>query len=49
MDTNLAQALKHDGGDLEPAPFRVVAAWPAPAFVENLAVASDGAIFLTVH
>ncbi|MDB5483476.1 MAG: Sugar lactone lactonase YvrE [Caulobacteraceae bacterium] len=49
MDTDLAPTPKHDGGGLEPAPFRVVAAWPAPAFVENLAVAPDGAVYLTVH
>ncbi|MHC8381085.1 SMP-30/gluconolactonase/LRE family protein [Pseudomonas sp. LB3P14] len=39
----------HHGGDLKPAPFRVVASWPAPAFVENLAVAPDGTVFVTVH
>ena len=29
----------HDGGDFSPIPFRVVASWPEPAFVENVAVA----------
>ena len=49
MDTNLAPDRTHDGGSVQPAPFRIAAAWPAPAFVENLAVAPDGAVFLTVH
>jgi hypothetical protein len=29
--------LSHDGGVFAPAPFRVVASWPAPAFIENVA------------
>lgn len=44
-----APTATHDGGDLKPVPFRVVASWPAPAFVENLAVAPDGAVFVTVY
>jgi len=39
----------HDGGDFSPIPFRVVASWPKPAFVENVAVATDGAVFVTVY
>jgi sugar lactone lactonase YvrE len=39
----------HDGGDFSPVPFRVVASWPAPAFVENVAVGPDGSIFVTVY
>ena len=39
----------HDGGDLSPVPFRVVASWPAPSFVENLAVGPDGFVFVTVY
>ena len=39
----------HDGGDFSPVPFRVVASWPKPAFVENVAVAPDGAVFVTVY
>ena len=39
----------HDGGDLSPVPFRVVASWPAPSFVENLAVGPDGSVFVTVY
>ena len=45
----LAPDLKHDGGDLKPVPFRVVASWPAPAFVENVVVAPDGGVLVTVH
>jgi len=41
--------LTHDGGDFSPAPFRIVASWAAPTFLENVAVASDGSIFVTVH
>src|SRR5262249_31877169 len=41
--------LTHDGGDFSPAPFRVVAAWPAPAFAENVAVGPDGSVFVTLH
>ena len=48
-DTDLAPALTHDGGTFRPSPFSAVATWPAPAFVENLAVATDGAVFLTVY
>jgi hypothetical protein len=39
----------HDGGDFALVSFRVVASWPKPAFVENVAVAPDGAVFVTVH
>ena len=39
----------HDGGDFSPVPFRVVASWPAPAFVENVVVGPDGSVFVTVH
>jgi streptogramin lyase len=39
----------HDGGDFAPVSFRVVASWPKSAFVENIAVASDGAVFVTGH
>jgi hypothetical protein len=39
----------HDGGDFLPVPFRVVASWPAPAFLENVAVGSDGSVFVTIH
>ena len=39
----------HDGGDFSPVPFRVVASWPAPAFVENVAVGPDGSVFVTVY
>jgi sugar lactone lactonase YvrE len=41
--------LTHDGGDFSPLPFRIVASWPAPAFVENVAVRPDGSIFATVY
>jgi sugar lactone lactonase YvrE len=39
----------HDGGDFSPVPFRVVATWPASAFVENVAVGPDGSVFVTVY
>jgi hypothetical protein len=39
----------HDGGDFSPVPSRVVASWPAPAFLENVAVGPDGSVFVTVH
>jgi hypothetical protein len=39
----------HDGGYFSPVPFRTVASWPAPAFLENVAVAPDGSVFVTVH
>src|SRR6266481_1850667 len=39
----------HDGGDFSPVPFRVVATWPASAFVENVAVGPDGSLFVTVY
>jgi sugar lactone lactonase YvrE len=39
----------HDGGGISPVPFRVVASWPAPAFVENVAVGPDGSVFVTVY
>jgi streptogramin lyase len=42
-------SYSHDGGDFSPVPFRVVASWPAPAFVENVAVGPDGSIFVTVY
>jgi sugar lactone lactonase YvrE len=41
--------LIHDGGDFASVPFRIVATWPAPAFVENVAVGLDGSVFVTVH
>jgi sugar lactone lactonase YvrE len=39
----------HDGGNFASVPFRVVATWPARAFVENVAVGPDGSVFVTVH
>ena len=41
--------LTHDGGDFSSVPSRIVASWPAPAFVENVAVGPDGSVFVTVH
>lgn len=41
--------LTHDGGGFSPIPFRVVASWPARAFIENVAVGPDSSIFVTVH
>lgn len=48
-ETLLPSNKTHDGGSFAPVAARVVAAWPAPAFVENLAVAPNGAVILTVH
>ena len=45
----MTKSLTHDGGDFSPVPFRIVASWPAPSFVENVAVGPDGAIFVTVN
>jgi len=39
----------HDGGPLAPLPSRVVAKWPAGHFVENVAVADDGTVFVSLH
>jgi sugar lactone lactonase YvrE len=39
----------HEGGDFESTPFRVVATWAAPSFIENVAASPDGSIFVTVH
>jgi streptogramin lyase len=39
----------HDCGDFSPVPSRVVAFWPAPAFLENVAVGPDGSVFVTVY
>src|SRR5947209_5080700 len=38
----------HDGGELAAVNVRVVATWPAPTFVENLAIDSAGAIFVSL-
>jgi sugar lactone lactonase YvrE len=42
-------SLRHDGGDFSPVPFRVVASWPAPAFIENVTVGPDSSIYVTVY
>jgi sugar lactone lactonase YvrE len=39
----------HDGGSFAPAETATVATWKAPAFLENLAVDAEGAVFLTVY
>src|SRR5260370_36226067 len=39
----------HDGGEFTPVNVRVVATWPAPTFVENLAIDSAGAIFASLY
>jgi|SRR5712691_5288683 len=39
----------HDGGEFSAVKFKVVAAWPAPTFVENLAIDSTGAIFVSLY
>jgi sugar lactone lactonase YvrE len=39
----------HDGGKFAPTEATTAATWKAPAFLENLAVDADGAVFVTVH
>jgi hypothetical protein len=39
----------HDGGKFAPIEASTVATWRAPAFLENLAVEAEGAIFVTVY
>ena len=39
----------HDGGKFAPLEAATVATWKAPAFLENLAVDADGAVFVTVY
>jgi sugar lactone lactonase YvrE len=39
----------HDGGGFAAVNVRVVATWPAPTFVENLAIDSAGAIFVSLY
>ncbi|MDB5579694.1 MAG: Sugar lactone lactonase YvrE [Bradyrhizobium sp.] len=46
---NPEHQTEHHGGALLPVPHRVVAIWPARAFLENLAVGSNGAVFVTVY
>ena len=39
----------HDGGTFAPIEATTVATWKAPAFLENLAVDADSAVFFTVY
>src|ERR1700674_125299 len=39
----------HDGGFFALIAATTVATWKAPAFLENLAVDADGAVFVTVY
>ncbi len=39
----------HDGGEFSAVNVTVVATWPAPTFVENLAIDSAGAIFVSLY
>src|SRR5947199_9191430 len=39
----------HDGGKFAPITATTVATWRAPAFLENLAVDAEGAVFVTVY
>ena len=41
--------MQHDGGEIAYAPAQVVTTWPKGSFVENIAVDSAGAIFVTLH
>ena len=40
---------EHDGGKFAPILATTVATWRAPAFLENLTVDAEGAIFVTVY
>jgi sugar lactone lactonase YvrE len=42
-------AANHDGGAFVPANVRAVATWPAGTFLENLAIDSSGAVFVTLY
>jgi sugar lactone lactonase YvrE len=39
----------HDAGAYAPVPSRIVASWPEGHFAENLAVTSDGAVYVSLH
>jgi sugar lactone lactonase YvrE len=39
----------HDGGQFSPVTVSVAVSWPAPTFVENLAVDSFGAVFVSLY
>lgn len=39
----------HDGGVFAPVPTEVVASWASGHFAENLAIADDGTIFVSLH
>ena len=39
----------HDGGEFSPVTVSVAVSWPAPTFVENLAIDSAGAIFVSLY
>lgn len=39
----------HDGGRWNPVTCRVVASWPRGSFAENLAVGSDGLVYVSLH
>src|SRR5437016_12904661 len=39
----------HDGGNSAPIEATTVATWKAPAFLENLAIDAEGAVFVTVY
>src|SRR6266705_6211279 len=39
----------HDGGKFAPITVTTVATWRAPAFLENLAIDAEGAVFVTVY
>ena len=39
----------HDGGKLAPIEATTVATWKARAFLENLAIDAEGAVFVTVY
>jgi hypothetical protein len=41
--------IEHDGGEFSPVNVSVAVTWPAPTFVENLAIDSVGAVFVSLY
>jgi sugar lactone lactonase YvrE len=47
--TTLKAYAEHDGGPFLPVNAAVVGTWPVGSFAENIAVHSDGTVFVTLH
>jgi sugar lactone lactonase YvrE len=48
-DTQAFAFPGHDAGDFAPVPSRIVTTWPAGHFAENLAVTSEGLVYVSLH